>query len=119
MADSSIQLEWSLTLGEGKRMNYDEAERACAALGPGWRLPTIQELLPLVDYSRCDPSIDIERFPDTKSGAYWTSTVPAWDNYAAPSAAWIVSFSYGNSYCSSRGGNDAFVRACRALPAGQ
>jgi len=109
------QLEWSPTLGDSKRMTYAEAEKACAALGEGWRLPTVQELLALVDYTRCDPAIDIERFPDTKSGAYWTATPCSW----APRAAWIVNFNGGFSGSCPRGNVNAFVRAVRSLPAGQ
>jgi len=115
MAETTTQLEWSPTLGNGERMTYAKAEKAIKALGPEWRFPTVQELLSLVDYSRCDPAIDIERFPDTKSGAYWTSTPCAW----APRAAWFVYFGHGGSDSYHRDFNSAFVRACRALPAGQ
>jgi hypothetical protein len=112
-------LEWSKTLGKGQRMSYEEAKRAVAALGNGWRLPSLQELLSIVDYTRFEPAIDIKRFPDTKSGAYWTGTAPAWDNQKAPRAAWIVYFYDGLSDCYSRDDDSAFVRAVRSLPAGQ
>jgi hypothetical protein len=111
----TVNLEWSQTLGDGRRMSYADAEAACSALGEGWRLPAVQELLTLVDYTRHSPAIDIDRFPGTKSGAYWTSTPCAW----APGAAWFVYFHDGNSNCYGRGVNDAFVRAVRSLPAGQ
>jgi hypothetical protein len=115
MAETATKLEWSPTLGNGKRMTYAEAEKAVAALGEGWRLPEIQELLSIVDYTRCDPAIDTERFPDTKSAAYWTSTPCAW----APRAAWFVGFSSGSSDYYRRDNGYAFVRAVRSLPAGQ
>ena len=38
---------------------------------------------------------------------------------AAPRAAWIVNFNNGNSNNYNRDNNNAFVRACRALPAGE
>ncbi|HEY1136601.1 MAG TPA: DUF1566 domain-containing protein [Xanthomonadaceae bacterium] len=112
---ATAQLEWSHTLGGGERMSYAAAEEAVAALGEGWRLPSIQELLSIVDYTRSEPAIDIERFPDTKSGAYWTSTTCAW----APRAAWIVSFHGGDANGYRRDDGDAVVRAVRSLPAGQ
>jgi hypothetical protein len=113
-SETGAQLEWSPTLGNGQRMSYAEAEKAVAALGDGWRLPSIQELLSIVDYTRCDPAIDTARFPDTKSGAYWTCTPCAW----APRAAWVVGFLSGYAYDYLRG-DVAFVRAVRSLPAGQ
>ena len=114
-------LEWSPTLGNGKRMSYAEAKKACAVRGDGWLLPTVQELLSIVDYSRCNPAIDITRFPGTQSGAYWTSTDAAWDNDPDPAsrAAWIVYFGYGNSLGCLRDSHYAFVRACRSVSSGQ
>jgi Protein of unknown function (DUF1566)/Chitobiase/beta-hexosaminidase C-terminal domain len=55
-----------------------------------WRLPTIQELETLSDYSRTNPSIDTTVFPATLKG-YWSSTT-----FAANSTyAWFVSFAGG------------------------
>ena len=108
-------LEWSPTLNDGQRMSYDDAVEACSKLGDGWRLPTVQELLSIVDYTRYRPAIDVERFPDTKSGAYWSSTPVAW----ASRAAWVVNFSYGDSSDYLRVNLNAFVRAVRSVPAGQ
>jgi len=48
-----------------------------------WRLPTIQELFTLVDYSRCNPAIDTTIFPNTEASSYWSSTAYAHNpNYA-------------------------------------
>ena len=86
------QLEWSATLCDGKNVDYATAEKACAALGEGWRLPTRQELESILDLTRHKPAIDTARFPDTKSDWYWTSTPYAW----SPDFAWFVCFGYGN-----------------------
>ena len=56
----------------------------------GWRLPTIQELLTLVDYTTHDPASGI----DINSGYYWSSTT-----FARNAAfAWAVAFNAGFSY---------------------
>ena len=108
-------LEWSATLCDGKRVNHAAAEKACAALGDGWRLPTRIELLSLVDDTRSEPAIDVARFPDTQSAAYWTATPLASDS----SYAWIVLFGYGGASGCRRDYYNAFVRAVRSSSAGQ
>lgn len=106
------QLEWSNTLLNGESVNFEAAEKAVAALGPGWRLPTRRELESLVDLSRHDPAIDTDQYPDTQSKAYWTSTECAWNK----SARWVVSFSSG----SVNGYHGRSYLACvRAVRAGQ
>lgn len=102
-------LEWSVTLLDGKEVSMKAAEEAVAALGEDWRLPTIQELFALVDHSRTRPAIDTEKFPDTKSDWYWSSTPTAWNS----GARWVVGFVIG--FVHGFHGNDrACVRACRA-----
>jgi len=114
VADAPAKLEWGKTLCDGKSVDYDAAEKACAALGEGWRLPTRMELESILDLTRHDPAVDTTKFPDTKSAWYWTSTPCAWGS----SCAWIVSFYAGNANSYHRA-NDACVRAVRSGPAGQ
>ncbi len=108
------KLEWSATLCDGKSVDYAAAEKACAALGEGWRLPTRMELESILDLTRHNPAIDTVRFPDTKSDWYWTSTPCSW----APSCAWIVSFDRGDAGHNDRYGK-ACVRAVCVVSAGQ
>lgn len=83
-------------LAGGKRYSHANALQDVAhvdLLGTkGWRLPTIQELLSIIDYGRCDPAVDPKHF----KGPYdwtWSSTVAA-----APSGhAWSVLLSAGSS----------------------
>lgn len=103
-------LEWSDTLLGGEAVDYDDAEKAIAALGNGWRMPTRPELESILDLSRHDPAIDTDRFPDTKSRAYWTCTPCAWNETAD---RWVVLFGYGVVYDIRRGGY-ACVRAVRS-----
>lgn len=103
------KLEWSHTLLDGKSVTYEAAEKAVAELGDGWRLPTRQELESILDLSRHDPAIDTDKFPDTKSAYYWTSSPCAW----RASAVWVVGFSSGGAFDLSRD-RHACVRAVRS-----
>lgn len=107
-------LEWSPTLCDGNKVDYAAAEKACAALGAGWRLPSRMELESILDLTRHKPAVDPDRFPDTKSDWYWTSTPCAW----APSCAWFVVFLSGYALSFHRSGS-ACVRAVRSVSAGQ
>ncbi len=73
-----------------------------------WRLPTLKELVTLVDYSRVNPSIDTSFFPDTVSFYYWSSTTSA--NYT--NGAWLVPFDYGHVHNNPKE-SSYYVRAVR------
>lgn len=98
-----------------ERFNWRDAIQACKDLDfaghKDWRLPTVEELRELVDYTRAagdDPAIDTTFFPDTKTSWYWTITEVAWD----AGSAWYVNFGYGNVGTDSKGyGN--YVRPVR------
>jgi hypothetical protein len=105
-------LEWSKTLLDGEKANFEKAKKVVAELGEGWRLPTREELLTLVDLERHDPCIDTDKYPDTKSTWYWTATPCAWNK---ESARWVVDFNDGNV-----DGNGISHGACvRAVRGGQ
>ena len=77
----------------------------CAGLGSslggtGWRLPTVKELLTLVDFAR-DTVIDSTAFPNTPANYFWTSTAVT----GAPTSVWVVNFSNGET------GTDFTVRS--------
>jgi len=81
-------MTWKDALGACKDLNF--------AGHKDWRLPTVEELRSLVNYTRGakdnEPVLDIAIFPDAKCSWYWTSTPCAWSS----SGAWCVSFYYGN-----------------------
>ena len=68
--DMLCGLEWGPTAD--KTMTFKQAQDYCVKLGG--RLPEVNELQSLVDYSKKDPAIDKDLFPDTKSSWYWTGT---------------------------------------------
>ncbi|MFZ5698770.1 MAG: DUF1566 domain-containing protein [Pseudomonadota bacterium] len=114
VTDTSTGLIWSRET-IAKRATHEEAKAAAEKLGEGWRLPTADELLSLVDRTRYSPAIDTDAFPDTKNDWYWTDTAYA---PAPSSAVWVVFFYLGlaGGYRRSYG---ACVRAVRVAPAGQ
>lgn len=75
-----------------------------------WRLPTIQELLSVVDYTKCNPSTNIKGI---KSEYYWSSSPITSDS---PSV-WIVNFYYGYSYDGNKS-DSSYVRLCKTLQDG-
>lgn len=73
----------------------------------GWRLPTKDELLSIVDKTWSNPTIDGVAFPDTPSQGFWSSSAytdspgPTWGS--SPSA-WEVFFDVGSlSYSNTDG----------------
>lgn len=105
--DGYTGLTWQAD-GSDTYMNHAAAEKYCAALGPGWRLPTLAELRTLVDYRAEGHKID-QRYFKCHGWWYWTSTLYA----PLPGYAWVVYFGGGySSYV--RHGSDYCVRAVRA-----
>jgi hypothetical protein len=73
-----------------------------------WRLPTLDELQSIVDYSRVSPAIDTLVFPGAALYGYWSSSSYALNSYAA----WQVYFTYGNVYDYDKA-NNFYARCVR------
>ena len=72
------------------------SERLCSF--NDWRVPDIEELRSIVDYSGTNPSIDTNYFPNTSSAWYWSaSPITYFDDYA-----FRLYFGYGYESYSSR-----------------
>ncbi len=93
VTDTKTGLVWTKTT-IAKGATFEQAQKAVAALGEGWRLPTVEELFSLVDHTRHEPAIDTDVFPDTEDSCYWTCTPCAWNE----AAVWVVGFSSGYVY---------------------
>ena len=69
-----------------------------------WRLPTIKELMSIVNSDAIAPTIDTDYFPNTVnrgshlSSHYWSSNTYAF----YPMNAWSVDFNYGDVNCHGR-----------------
>ena len=109
ITDTETGLMWQQeTMGE---MNWDNAILACSELDlaghKDWRLPTIKELLSIVDFERHNPACD--PVFNAQSDFYWSSST----YQDGPTGAWLVYF--GNGYTDATGKtNGYYVRAVRA-----
>ncbi len=76
--DTSTSLLWQDNVDTKElQITYYEADDYCSKLVVGsqkdFRLPTLKELLTIVDYNRFKPAI-VEGFTSTSNEVYWSST---------------------------------------------
>lgn len=95
--DAKTGLTWSAEpLQSDKELYHADALKACSSLEllgkKDWRAPTIEELLSIVDYTRCDPAVDSDYFLGPY-GWTWSSTVAK----APAGYAWHVDLYDGSS----------------------
>lgn len=108
VTDARTGLVWQRSTSATKQ-TWTDASSYCQARGTGWRLPSLKELLTLVDPSQKLPAIDTSAFPSTpKSDNYWSAT-PAVN--ASPFVAWYVAFDEGASSMTTN--NELWVRCVR------
>ncbi len=77
--------------GKLAKFKYADAKAAAAATGKGWRIPSREELVALVDMAKKKPRIDPMAFPGTPSAPFWATKAGSSDNLNA----WLVSFTNG------------------------
>jgi hypothetical protein len=110
--DTKTKLTWQQA-SPSTKYGWTDAKSYCAGLGAtlggtGWRLPTIKELLTIVDYSsQVDPLIDATAFPATPQIAAFLSSTPV---AGLPDTWLVVTFAIGEILGSS--GAD-YVRCVR------
>jgi len=109
ITDNVTGLMWQKAVAPGT-YTQPMAVAYCPTLALGghrdWRLPTIIELVSLVDVGSSNPSID-PAFASTPSDLFWSSS-PA----AGVSAAWLVAFRGGSTYPTGLS-NEGDVRCVR------
>ena len=108
VTDHITGLEWQDDIEV--KTNWADANTYCTSKGNGWRLPTIEELNTIVDYSHNSPSID-PTFQNSQSNNYWSSTTYAGSSYGA----WVVYFNRGHQY----GYAKSYSNSVRCVRAGQ
>ena len=93
--DTTTGLTWQREVTH-QRFAWQAAKEYAASLsfaGGGWRLPTKNELMSIVDNTQNNPSIDDKSFPGTPADWFWSSSPYASDGFYA----WVVNFGGGNS----------------------
>ena len=81
------KLEWQAE-DDGILRNWQEAMEYALSLGEGWRLPIIEELILLIDFTSYNPACKID---NCRSSSYWSSSPHAYNS----SYAWYVHFDNG------------------------
>lgn len=91
-------LRWDGKACSGKLLKFSYATAKAKATatakdgGKAWRIPTRDELVPLLDMgTKKKPRIDVEAFPQTPSAPFWASKPGTDDNLNA----WLVNFGNG------------------------
>ena len=117
VTDNLLGVAWvkdpSKVPGLEDTMDFAAAEKVCAGLRysgkDGWRLPTVEELRSIVDYSHYNPAWDTNVFGGRYDDWYWTRTSCAWNK----GDAWcVLSDCGGVSY--GLKGSHGYVRPVRS-----
>jgi len=111
VTDTSTGLMWQQAYSPGTG-TWEQALAYCEGLNLGgytdWRLPTVNELRSLLDYSRYESMINATYFPGTVSSFYWSSTTDAEFTDRACGVGFYDGYDSGhNKY------NSTYVRAVR------
>ena len=108
VTDTKTGLEWQQA-DDGASYAFAAAQQHCAALGGAWRVPSVKELLTLVDESRSYPALDASIFASVPAigndSCYQTSTPLAGTNIT-----WLVCFDEGRPTYDSA--SDAYRALC-------
>jgi Protein of unknown function (DUF1566). len=94
VSDTLTNLVWQQQAST-TTMAWNAAETYCAGAGSGFRLPTMKELLSIVDFTvhwPPGPMINQTAFPNTPAEAFWTSSPIDGSSYGA----WLVNFAGGS-----------------------
>jgi len=111
IVDNKTKLEWqNEAVNKTETKSWEDAIAYCENLNldgkTDWRLPNINELKSLVDYSKSIPTIVLNLEATTESDRYWTSTINPKDT----ETVYLVDFSAGNSL--SRVTTDSYYTRC-------
>lgn len=85
------------------------AERISTITGNSWRIPTIGELVSLVDYTLCMPNTPASTFPNMLQNTYWSSS----NYWGEANRVWVVNFYDGKIMDYGLGDNVALVLLVR------
>ncbi len=101
VSDSQTKLMWQReqSVTEQYGITWQAAISHCATLSlaghADWRLPTLAELLTLLDFSQKLPNLEASAFPASPATTYWTAVTDPGLSYPN---AWYFSFAGSESY---------------------
>ena len=106
--DHNLSLEWQHTVAQ---KTWSNAVSYCETSTYGghsdWRLPTLHELLSIIDESQDYPYVDSRFFPNITEGSFWSSSEFANDS----SQVWRTNF---NTISSSSKNSNSYVLCVRS-----
>ncbi len=94
--------------GTANKLDWAGAQKAAAAAGHGWRLPTQSELSSLVLSYCSSPATDTAAFPQMPAAWFWSSAADG------AQGAWFVDFDGGGGNGATLRSNTAAVRLVRS-----
>jgi hypothetical protein len=126
VTDTNTGLIWQQATAPGigsgsypEKYNWEQALAYCENLTlaghSDWRLPNVNELQSIVDYSLYTPSIDTTYFPGTLTEDYWSSTTNVFNTLYV----WFVNFNYGYVGSHLKANNSISYNYVRAVRGGQ
>lgn len=101
--DAKTGLKWE-TNPSSKKFSWSEAKRYCQ--DKSMRLPNIDELKSLVDYSKYNPAIRTNLIHIKTDDYYWSSS----EVVSNSSNVWDVRFKYGDDYWNDK--TDKYYALC-------
>lgn len=95
--DNETNLVWQKDANAEGCMSWQDA---MDSIPEGWRLPTVKELITLLDYNNFNPALPSDHpFTNVQSYYYWSSTTYAYNTVNA----WIVNMWNGYVYYDYKG----------------
>lgn len=104
-AVQNVSYAWSSTAAADSGQAYCQ-DLSLGGFSSGWRLPTMKELVSLVDVTAHQPTIDSTAFPNTPSYSFLASSPCV----VQSGAFWVVDFDTGVTACT---GGQGCVRCVR------
>jgi hypothetical protein len=110
-ADGGTFPQFELATDAGTRPAAHYCESLTLAGHRDWRLPSVIELVSLVDYDIAGPgpTLDTRYFPGTPGDVFWASTPVN----GSPDSSWSVYFNYANAYLGLSPSEPHLVRCVR------
>ena len=107
--DTKTGLVWQQS-DPATTFTFAAAQQHCADLGTSFRVPSVKELLTLVDESRAHPAVDSAVFSTIPNGGNIVSCYQTSTPLAGTNLAWLVCFDAGRPTYDSV--NDAYRVLC-------